>query len=97
MGGKFPLPLLLLLGSEMERSLTKLEMNTVLQLTQLRRSSSLEAEKDKRDDGGEGRSAGEALISSSLININPENYEPLPRRNKRFGSLVDIYKKTRPL
>lgn len=87
----------------MESRLTKLEMDAVFQLIQLSGTSdddfgvfwvNFPAEKDERKKDGE-----EEALSSSLI--NPENCldddEPLPRRKPKFGSLLDIYRKTDPL
>ncbi|KAG8368730.1 hypothetical protein BUALT_Bualt15G0076400 [Buddleja alternifolia] len=89
----------------MESSLTKLEIDAVLQLIQLSGGSvddfevfwvNFEAKKNEEESVGESSSA---LLSWSLIN-NPEKSclddEALPRRKPKFGSLIDIYRKTPP-
>ncbi|PIM98027.1 hypothetical protein CDL12_29495 [Handroanthus impetiginosus] len=89
----------------MESDLTKLEMDAVFQLIQLSGAPAddlqfvwvnFPAKKEEKNKEEEGISAGESL-SSSLI--DPENCleEVLPRRNPKYGSLVEIYRKTQDL
>ncbi|PIN13520.1 hypothetical protein CDL12_13858 [Handroanthus impetiginosus] len=93
----------------MESNLTELEMDAVFQLIQLSGSpvddlqlfwvnfpGTKEEKKKEEEEEEEGRSAGEAL-SSSLIDEENCFEEALPRRITRYGSLVEIYRKTQPL
>ncbi|PIN00222.1 hypothetical protein CDL12_27275 [Handroanthus impetiginosus] len=92
----------------MESSLTKLEMDAVFQLIQLSGTSEddlplfwvnfpAEREGKTNEEEEEGGSASEAQ-SSSLINEEKKwSEEALPRRKIKYGSLVEIYKKTQPL
>ncbi|KAI3445677.1 hypothetical protein Pfo_002342 [Paulownia fortunei] len=94
--------------TQMESSLTKLEIDAVLQLIQLSGSSAddfrvfwvnFPAEKDeenKQEEEYEEGSVGKAL-SSTLIDPEKCLDEVLPRRKTKFGSLVDIYRKTESL
>ncbi|KAL3638133.1 hypothetical protein CASFOL_018003 [Castilleja foliolosa] len=85
----------------MESTLTELEMGAVLQLIQLSGGDFpafwVNFPSEKEETAEEEKSAGESL-SSTLIdseNTSPDD-DVLPRRNTRFGSLVDIYRKTQP-
>ncbi|KAL0384529.1 UNVERIFIED_CONTAM: hypothetical protein Sradi_2847200 [Sesamum radiatum] len=86
----------------MESSLTDLEIDAVMQLIQLSGASptdfrvfwvNFSAERDEEEEG----SAGEALSSSSIGEEKCSDEEALPRRKTKYGSLLDIYTKTRPL
>ncbi|KAL6494549.1 hypothetical protein OROGR_031349 [Orobanche gracilis] len=87
---------------ELESSLTEMEMEAVLQLIQL---SGGFADDDIRvfwvnfpaEKEIEEKSGCEASSSSSIDRRSCTSGEALPRRKKRFASLVDIYRKTRPL
>lgn len=102
----------------MESSLTKLELDAVLQLIQLSATSSSvsggnirvvcvniptgkdEATESSNCKGEEEGSVGEALSSTVIFNSEncegdeEEEDEPLPRRKPRFGSLIDVYRRT---
>ncbi|KAL8061068.1 hypothetical protein ABFX02_02G064400 [Erythranthe guttata] len=88
---------------EEESTLTKHEMDAVWQLIQLRRSSAddspavrpnfaAEKENNIRDDG----SAAAAALIIDEEKFSDEEFEALPRRKRKYGSLVEIYKRTRP-
>ncbi|KAG8368729.1 hypothetical protein BUALT_Bualt15G0076200 [Buddleja alternifolia] len=95
----------------MESRLTKPEFDAVLQLIQLSGGCTddfevfwvnFEAKKEEEEEE-ESSVVGEsssAILSSSLIN-DPEKSclddEALPRRKPKFGSIIDIYRKTQPL
>ncbi|KAL6517678.1 hypothetical protein OROMI_033379 [Orobanche minor] len=84
---------------ELESSLTEMEMEAVLQLIQLSGGCAdddirvfwvnFPAEKEMEEKSG--------CEASSSSSIDRRSCESLPRRKKRFASLVDIYRKTRPL
>ncbi|KAL2254377.1 UNVERIFIED_CONTAM: hypothetical protein Sindi_0232400 [Sesamum indicum] len=89
----------------MESSLTDLEIDAVLQLIQLSGASpadfrvfwvNFQPERDEEEEE-EGGSAGEVLSSSSIGEEKCSDEEALPRRKTKYGSLLDIYTKTRPL
>ncbi|PIM98290.1 hypothetical protein CDL12_29233 [Handroanthus impetiginosus] len=89
----------------MESNLTKPEMDAVFQLIQLSGAPAddlqfvwvnFQAEKEEKNKEEEGISAAESL-SSSLIDPEKCLEEALPRRNPKYGSLVEIYRKTQPL
>ncbi|KAL7157237.1 hypothetical protein ABFS83_02G064300 [Erythranthe nasuta] len=96
---------------EEEYTLTKQEMNAVWQLIQLRRSSAddspavrpnfaAQKENNIRDGEGSAAAAEASPAPSALIIIDEEKLsgdeEALPRRKRKYGSLVEIYKRTRP-
>ncbi|KAK4438252.1 hypothetical protein Salat_0159400 [Sesamum alatum] len=91
----------------MESSLTDLEIDAVFQLIQLSAASSAADFRvfwvnfpppDKDEQVEEEGSAGEALSSfSSIAEDKCSDDEALPRRKAKYGSLVHIYTKTRPL
>ncbi|KAL0335173.1 UNVERIFIED_CONTAM: hypothetical protein Sradi_4729200 [Sesamum radiatum] len=85
----------------MESSLTDQEIDAVLQLIQLSGASPADfrvfwvnfpAERDEEEG-----SAGESLSSSSIGEEKCSDEEALPRRKTKYGSLLHIYTKTRPL
>ncbi|KAG8368727.1 hypothetical protein BUALT_Bualt15G0076000 [Buddleja alternifolia] len=92
----------------MESRLTKLEIDAVLQLIQLSGKLTddfevfwvnFEAKKEEEEESSVVGESSSAILSWSLIN-NPEKSclddEALPRRKPKFGSLIDIYRKTSP-
>ncbi|PIN13515.1 hypothetical protein CDL12_13853 [Handroanthus impetiginosus] len=89
----------------MESDLTKLEMDAVFQLIQLSGAPAddlqfvwvnFPSKKGEKNKEEEGISAAESLSSSLIDPLNCSD-EALPRRNPKYGSLVEIYRKTQPL
>ncbi|KAL9174633.1 hypothetical protein ABFS82_02G064200 [Erythranthe guttata] len=91
---------------EEESTLTKHEMDAVWQLIQLRRSSADDSPAVRPNFAAEkennirAAAAAEASPASALIideeKFSDEEFEALPRRKRKYGSLVEIYKRTRP-
>ncbi|PIN13516.1 hypothetical protein CDL12_13854 [Handroanthus impetiginosus] len=89
----------------MESNLTKLEMDAVFQLIQLSSTPAddlqfvwvnFPSKKEEKNKEEEGTSAGESS-SSNLIDPEECSEEVLPRRNPKYGSLAETYRKTQPL
>ncbi|EPS73969.1 hypothetical protein M569_00788 [Genlisea aurea] len=86
----------------MDSTLSNREIAAILQLIELRRSVITPAKKAAKEvvEEEQVRISDDESSSSSIINPekerNSSNDDCLPRINQRFGSLIEIYRRTEP-